>query len=276
MLTFRNINRKYKNCEGKLPTNRQIHQNNIEKKKMSRRINLRDKFPSSQQNEDVCKCDTNNNLLCLRSFFPPNNEQIDSITIPINSKFSPNFSFICTINIADNKILVELLEVLIQSILYERKVFPNGIYRQFKVYNTAVNASILPAIKEYIALGSKYLLCLLANNYLHRFHLIIYNDDDERQPKPPIERFVFDFYDNDRPRRKILHANDRVLMRFEEDARRTLLLLNQQLKHFRPLSGLNTTFKYLFETTDLNIFEMDGSSNVDEKEVRKLPFEKKI
>lgn len=148
-------------------------------------------------------------------------------------------------------------------------MFPAGVFRQFKIYNTAVHASILSQIKEYIALGSKYLLCLLANNRLHRFHLVIYNDDDVRRPKPLIERYAFDFFDGEQ-RRAVHKEGDQILIRFEEDARRTLLLLSQQLRHLRPLKNFNTTFKYWFETTDAKMYEIDCSSADGDKEVSKF------
>lgn len=164
----------------------------------------------------------------------------------------------------ENHIIMEMLEVFINSILYARKVYPAAIFRQRKMYNSAIYVSIFPALNEYITKTLKSALHLLNSKHLYRLQLVIFDE-----PAAPIERFVFDFWptqaateadgDAGSANNSIVTADDEYLVEFEEEARKKLMQLDIKLKKLRPLTNPNTTFKILLETTQTAHVEMTSN-----------------
>lgn len=163
----------------------------------------------------------------------------------------------------ENHIIMEMLEVFINAILYAREIYPAGIFRQRKMYNSAVYVSIYPVLNDYITKALKSALHLLNAKHLYRLQLVIY-DEGQQYPSTPIERFVFDFWpstngDSAVRREGIASVNDEYLVEFEEEARKKLLLLDTKLKNLRCLRNQNTTFKILLETTQTAHIEMTSN-----------------
>lgn len=156
---------------------------------------------------------------------------------------------------------MEMLEVFINAILYAREIYPAAIFRQRKMYNSAIYVSIYPALNDYITRALKSALHLLNSKHLYRLQLVIF-DNDQQYPAVPIERFVFDFWPlagGEEQKAGIAAMDDEYLVEFEEEARKKLLQLDKKLKQLRPLRDQNTTFKFLLETTQTAHIEMTSN-----------------
>lgn len=162
----------------------------------------------------------------------------------------------------DSSILIELIEVFINAILYAREVYPSEIFRQRKHYNTAIYVSVFPKLNDYLRNILYTALNLQKSKSLFRVHLVIYDDDDLRYPKVPLERYVFDLkrYSNELERSGI--PLEQYLSQWDEEARSALLDLNNKIKGLNSLRSRNTTFKVFLETTQTAYIKIINDSKI--------------
>lgn len=72
---------------------------------------------------------------------------------------------------------LEMLEVLINSIIYVRNVYPASIFKQQKMYNTSCYICIYPPLREYIQNVLKTAISLKRKDELYKIDLIFEKDE---------------------------------------------------------------------------------------------------
>lgn len=86
-----------------------------------------------------------------------------------------------------DSILLELLEVLFNSILFLREVYPSEIFVKRSYYRLPLNISVFPPLNDYIENILKIIQELLSSGQLQKAELVIYEDMDQ-----VLESYVFD------------------------------------------------------------------------------------
>ena len=96
--------------------------------------------------------------------------------------------YILCLSIVGSDFLLELLEIVLHSILYYRKSYPEEIYIKRKIYGIFVNISQHPKLNEYIKNILEYLKQLIQENRnsLKSINILFINKD-----KVPIEEYIF-------------------------------------------------------------------------------------
>lgn len=147
-------------------------------------------------------------------------------------------------------IIIEILEIFINSILYIREVYPTSIFRKRKSYNSIIFASIYPPLNEYLKNVLKTARELLQASKLHRIEMVIYKNDLN------LESFIFEL-NNDHEIDG--SSRDKYLIGFEEDIRKSLLNLDQKVKTMIKLPN-DVEFKIYFHTTESSFVKLTSNS----------------
>ncbi|XP_055639821.1 DNA polymerase zeta subunit 2 [Toxorhynchites rutilus septentrionalis] len=139
----------------------------------------------------------------------------------------------------ETDIIIELLEIYINSILFARELYPAAIFRERKAYNIPLRISIFKPLNEYL---EKTLLTARELKQLHKLtkvEILIYKDETIC-----LESYVFELEDREFP----LETDDHSI-ELEAQVRKSLLNLDSQLKGLRKLPS-DATFKVLLHTTE--------------------------
>ena len=75
-----------------------------------------------------------------------------------------------------DSILLELLEVLFNSILYLREIYPSDIFITQSYYRLPLFISIFPPLNDYLENILKVIQELLSTNQLQKIELVIYQE----------------------------------------------------------------------------------------------------
>ncbi|XP_035896694.1 mitotic spindle assembly checkpoint protein MAD2B [Anopheles stephensi] len=141
-------------------------------------------------------------------------------------------------------VIIEMMEIYINSILYKRKLYPEAIFRIRKAYNIPVYISIYSALNNYIAQTLKAARELIKTRKMRRLEVIIFKEQET-----PLESYVFDLNYNG-----VASAleNDENLSAFEEELRKSLLSLDARMKDLKKLGeSADIKFKIMLHTTKL-------------------------
>uniref|UniRef100_A0A182U6J5 HORMA domain-containing protein n=1 Tax=Anopheles melas TaxID=34690 RepID=A0A182U6J5_9DIPT len=138
-------------------------------------------------------------------------------------------------------VIVEMMEIYINSILYKRKLYPEAIFRIRKAYNIPVYISIYSALNDYIAQTLKAVREMLRNRKVRRLEVILYEEEDN-----PLESYVFNL-----DYQRLARESDENMSAFEEELRQSLLALDARMKNLKRLpEDADVKFKILLHTTE--------------------------
>lgn len=154
--------------------------------------------------------------------------------------------------------LLEMLEVLINTIIYVRNVYPESIFKRQIIYNTSCYICIYPPLREYIQNVLKTAAKLKRQNELYKIDLIFEKDETTL-----LEMFSFGF--EAAPGTKQLFddtSNDQYLIEAEETIRGILLSLDEKCKNLRKLPQTGVNFKILLHTTQVALVKLTSDPKV--------------
>lgn len=170
-----------------------------------------------------------------------------------------------------------MLEVFINTILYIREVYPAGIFRRRKMYNTVVYVSIYPALNEYLVKILTTVQLLKKAKKLHKVELIIYKTENKNQlpcTETILEKFVFEVEASPTPISTKVGStsmlddrwtHDKYLIEFEEEIRKSLIQFDQIAKNLdRLVNCENVNFRIKLETTEAGFVELTHKMNSKE------------
>ncbi|XP_058823699.1 DNA polymerase zeta subunit 2 [Topomyia yanbarensis] len=152
----------------------------------------------------------------------------------------------------ETDIIIELLEIYINTILYAREIYPPEIFRERKAYNIPVHISILKPLNEYLGKTLQAARELKRQRKLNKVEILVYKHDASH-----LESYVFELED-----REFALETDEHLIELEEQIRISLLNLDGQLKTLRKLPS-NATFKVLLHTTEAAFVRLENSSKLE-------------
>ncbi|XP_005108403.1 mitotic spindle assembly checkpoint protein MAD2B [Aplysia californica] len=115
-------------------------------------------------------------------------------------------------------IIVEFLEVAIHCILYNRNLYPQGVFEKKIKYNVPVQMCLHPDVCAYVGHIIQSLKLLLAEGKVEKVAVVILQEDTGL----PVEKFVFEVSDLKEKWRE----TDPHLFRVEQALRGFLLKLN--------------------------------------------------
>lgn len=159
---------------------------------------------------------------------------------------------ISDVNMSD--ILVEFLEVAINSILFYRGMYPETIFVLKRKFGISVNISIYPQLNDYITECLRSLRELIQLKRLKRIG-ILFSDEQSN----PIEQFVFNILHlkTDVTTEEVLETSDPYFIKLQELMRAFILKLSVLDTSLKRLQD-NCTFKMLAYTTEsamISVFE---------------------
>uniref|UniRef100_A0A336LQG2 CSON000984 protein n=1 Tax=Culicoides sonorensis TaxID=179676 RepID=A0A336LQG2_CULSO len=139
--------------------------------------------------------------------------------------------------------LIEGLEVILHSILYVRKLYPDEIFRKRKIYGIPIYVSIYPALNDYLVMVLKTAKHLISEKKLERLEIVFYRSAELQEIRFESYCIEFDFFKNcDR------NFNDVHLYEFEDAMRKSLLHIEERIRGVSRLPS-NAKFKVLLHTT---------------------------
>ncbi|XP_037038728.1 mitotic spindle assembly checkpoint protein MAD2B [Bradysia coprophila] len=152
---------------------------------------------------------------------------------------------------------LEMLEVLINSIIYVRNVYPESIFKRQKMYNTTCYICIYPPLREYIQNVLKTAITLKRQDELYKVDLVFEKDETT------LEMFSFGF-ESAPGQKQLFDDDDQYLIEAEVTIRAILLGLDEKCKNLRrlPTSGVN--FKILLHTTQVALVKLTCDPKVKE------------
>lgn len=160
--------------------------------------------------------------------------------------------------ISENDIIIEVLEIFINTVLYARNLYPQAIFRKRKVYGTTVPISIFPPLNDYIRNILLSVKDLKDNNQLECLELTFKRDNDITLE---VHKFELD------STAKLLDFakmhDDEYLIEFEQELRKTLLQLDGRLKNLRKLP-MDTSFKIFLNTTQSGLVKLEHNVNLQD------------
>uniref|UniRef100_A0A182K596 HORMA domain-containing protein n=1 Tax=Anopheles christyi TaxID=43041 RepID=A0A182K596_9DIPT len=138
-------------------------------------------------------------------------------------------------------VIIEMMEIYINSILYKRKLYPEAIFRIRKAYNIPVYVSIYSALNDYIAQTLKAAREMLRNRKMRRLEVAIFENQENL-----LESYVFNLnYQGN------AMEHDENMSAFEEELRQSLLSLDARMKNLKRLpQNMDVKFKILLHTTE--------------------------
>ncbi|XP_052761262.1 mitotic spindle assembly checkpoint protein MAD2B-like [Mya arenaria] len=113
-------------------------------------------------------------------------------------------------------IFAEFLEVSIHCILYNRGIYPSGVFERRKKYNVPVQMCLHPDVVSYITKVTESVKVMVANGDVSMVTIVVLDPDNT-----PLERFVFEL-----GKQGELDKNDQYLFQLEDALRAFLLKLN--------------------------------------------------
>lgn len=134
--------------------------------------------------------------------------------------------------------VINLLELYLNSVLYHRRIYPEGIFRKHRAFNTFTFATIFPPLQEYFENVLNAANEALRQNVLDGIDVVIYKDDQQ------VETHTINI-----GKCSILQTSI-TEVRFEvEEAIKTIILhLDNKLRAMEPLQE-DCTFKLYLRTT---------------------------
>ncbi|EAT34450.1 AAEL013310-PA [Aedes aegypti] len=154
----------------------------------------------------------------------------------------------------ETDIVIELVEIYINTILFARQLYPAGIFRERRAYNIPVHVSIFKPLNEYLARTLRAARELKHRRKLHKVELTIFRE--ESTLTTPLESYVFELEDRD-----FSLETDDNLMVLEEQIRKSLLNLDGRLKGLKKLPS-DATFKVLLHTTEAAYVGLGNNSSL--------------
>lgn len=148
--------------------------------------------------------------------------------------------------------LIEMLEVLINTIIYVRNVYPQSIFKRQRMYNTSCYQCIYPPLRDYIQNVLSTAATLKRQNELYKIDLIFEKDETTL-----LEMFSFGFEAGDGAKHLFDDvSNDQYMIEAEETIRGILLSLDEKCKNLRKLPKEGVNFKILLHTTQLALVKL--------------------
>ncbi|XP_046343412.1 mitotic spindle assembly checkpoint protein MAD2B-like [Haliotis cracherodii] len=152
-------------------------------------------------------------------------------------------------------VLSEFLEVAVHCILYNRGLYPAGVFVKRKKYNVPVQMCLHPEVKEYVIHVVDGVRWLLEQGEVETVAIVVLRADNS-----PLERFVFEIADTHSTRSK----TDEYLFQLEQSLRAFLLKLNICDSVLQPLPE-DCTWTVHIHTRE------SAAQKLDEKQVIKVP-----
>nr|XP_029730484.1 mitotic spindle assembly checkpoint protein MAD2B [Aedes albopictus] len=154
----------------------------------------------------------------------------------------------------ETDIVIELVEIYINTILFARQLYPAGIFRERRAYNIPVHISIFKPLNEYLARTLRAARELKNRRKLHKIELVVFRE--EPPAATTLESYVFELEDRD-----FSLQSDENLLELEEQIRKSLLSLDGRLKALKKLPS-DATFKLLLHTTEAAYVALGNCSSL--------------
>ncbi|XP_061189034.1 mitotic spindle assembly checkpoint protein MAD2B-like isoform X3 [Saccostrea echinata] len=123
-------------------------------------------------------------------------------------------------------IFSEFLEVAIHSILYDRELYPAGVFERRKKYNVPVQICVHPEVNRYITQVVNGISEFNTKGQLEKVAIVICNSDSQ-----PVEKFILEINKPSIPQQQ----TDRYLYQLEQSLRSFLLKINMADSLLKPL-----------------------------------------
>lgn len=140
-------------------------------------------------------------------------------------------------------ILIEVLEVALNSILYIRNIYPDGIFQRHKKYNISVMLNQHPDLNAYIKDVLESIRSHIQNGTIEKVAIQICKEDI------PLERFVFEM-------KLATNVETQCYLDMEAHLRAVLLKLNTCEATLQPLPE-GCTFQVLAYTKRSTLNDME-------------------
>lgn len=163
-------------------------------------------------------------------------------------------------------LFIEMLDVFIQSILYVRGVYPKGIFRKRKIFNTASYVVIHPDICSYLKNVLETARKLKATNSLRSAQLILFCEEEILfgTPKEEIlEKYTFHVATDGGTAADTTDELRRYVLKFEDQVRTGLILLNSNTKELPALMSDSSSFRVHLDTNDKAFLELCERDKAD-------------
>lgn len=154
----------------------------------------------------------------------------------------------------ETDIVIELVEIYMNTILFARQLYPAGIFRERRAYNIPVHISIFKPLNEYLARTLRAARELKNRRKLHKIELVVFRE--EPPAATTLESYVFELEDRD-----FSLQSDENLLELEEQIRKSLLSLDGRLKALKKLPS-DVTFKVLLHTTEAAYVALGNCSSL--------------
>lgn len=164
-------------------------------------------------------------------------------------------------------LFIEMLDVFIQSILYVRGVYPKGAFRKKKIFNTASYVSIHPDICTYLKNVLETARKLKSTNSLRSAQLIIFCEEEVlfgTAKEEILEKYTFHVTSDIGIEADTTDELRRYVLKFENQVRTGLILLNSNTKDLPALMSDMTSFRVHLDTNDkafLDLCERDKADS---------------
>ncbi|ESO83602.1 hypothetical protein LOTGIDRAFT_197057 [Lottia gigantea] len=154
-------------------------------------------------------------------------------------------------------ILSEFLEVAIHGILYNRSLYPHGVFQRRKKYNVPIQVCLHPDVTIYISRIVESCKILLETGEIEKIVIIILSSDNFT----PLERFSFEIAHN------VSHnkTSDEYLFEMEASLRSFLLKLTVCDAMLKPLPE-DCTWTVHIHTRDSAV------GKIEEKQTKDFPW----
>lgn len=124
-------------------------------------------------------------------------------------------------------IFSEFLEVAIHSILYNRELYPAGVFERRKKYNVPVQICVHPEVNQYITQVVNGISEFNSSNQLEKVALVVCKKELQ-----PLEKFILEI---NKPDMAQTQQTDRYLYQLEQSLRSFLLKINMADSLLTPL-----------------------------------------
>nr|XP_022322876.1 uncharacterized protein LOC111124316 [Crassostrea virginica] len=124
-------------------------------------------------------------------------------------------------------IFSEFLEIAIHSVLYNRELYPAGVFERRKKYNVPVQICVHPEVNQYITQVVNGISEFNSNKELEKVAIVVLNSELK-----PLEKFVLEIHKPDISQNQ---QTDRYLYQLEQSLRSFLLKINMADSLLNPL-----------------------------------------
>lgn len=135
-------------------------------------------------------------------------------------------------------------------------MYPKRIFRKRKAYNSPIFVSIFPPLNDYILKVLQSARELKANNELYRVEVILYKNEFKTY-----ETYVFEIDEKNPILYETKGENDKYLLRFEEDVRKSLLQFSERVSTLGKLPQ-DVKFKIQLHTTQSAFVKMSHNATL--------------